>query len=250
MFPSIEIGIFTIPSYILLVGIGFSVGAFLADRFSCSFEITKKDSFYLVLAAEIGVIIGGKILFLLTNLSRLNCWFIRYRLMIFAKTGFVFYGGLIGTVIAVLIFSKIRKININNSLSLVLFLTPIVHGFGRIGCLLAGCCFGYEYDGLFSVINKGVNRFPVQLLEAILDFLLFTILYFFRKQSKKNINVISGYFVGYGIIRIITEYFRADIHRGFIFGISISTWISFVRIIGGFILILKDRILFKKSNSI
>lgn len=250
MFPTIKIGFFLIPSYIVLVGLGFSIGSFLADKYAESFGLEKCNSFHLVLATEIGVIIGGKILYLLINIANLSSWFKKYGFMTFIKTGFVFYGGLIGAIVATFIFSKIKKINFSNSISLVLFLTPIVHGFGRIGCLLAGCCYGIEYNGLFSVTIKGINRFPVQLLESILNFLMFFIFYFLKKQKKNNFNVVPCYFIGYGIIRIITEHFRADIQRGFVAHISISFWISIILVITGILLIIIERRLFKKSNSI
>ena len=120
----------------------------------------------------------------------------------------------------------------------------IAHAFGRIGCLMAGCCHG-TYLGKNPVaggvymdgVKNGLGYYiPAQLYEAIFLFLLFgvlTLLYF--KRSNLTMPV---YLISYGIWRIIIEFFRGD-DRGFtLLGLSPSQWQSFVFILAGIGLIL------------
>lgn len=245
MYPTIHFLNLSISSYILLVGIGFSFGSFITDKFSYLWDIQKKKAYYMVLAAEIGTIIGGKILFLLTSISKLPYLFSKYGIFTLIKTGFVFYGGLIGASLFVIVYAKLKKENVNNFLCLMFFATPLVHFFGRLGCLFSGCCYGIEYKGPLSINLNGIDRFPVQLLEASLNLMLFFGFIFFRNRSCLKRNIISIYLISYGAFRLITESLRGDLHRGFVGWISISTVISLLCISLGVILLMR-KIYFNK----
>ncbi len=119
----------------------------------------------------------------------------------------------------------------------------IAHGFGRIGCLMAGCCHGAYYgdEHVFGTIYMDGAKYgwgyytPTQLYEAIFLFVLaavLTILYF------KRCNIImSLYLIGYGIWRFIIEYFRAD-YRGFGETLYPSQWMSIIFVAGAIALLL------------
>ena len=66
-------------------------------------------------------------------------------------SGFVFYGGLFGGILGYYLGVKIAKCNFSDFVSFFVFIVPLVHGFGRIGCFCAGCCYGIPYEGFFSV---------------------------------------------------------------------------------------------------
>ena len=120
----------------------------------------------------------------------------------------------------------------------------VAHGFGRLGCLMAGCCHGAFlseepiFGGIFMHTPKSGSGYfvPTQLYEALFLFALaivLSILYF--KQSNL---IMPIYLIAYGIWRIFIEFFRTD-ERGFIFlGLAPSQWMSFIFIAGGVAMIL------------
>jgi phosphatidylglycerol:prolipoprotein diacylglycerol transferase len=109
---------------------------------------------------------------------------------------------------------------------------PLFHFFGRIGCFLAGCCFGIESSFGFtfnhSIVDEanGINRFPVQLLEAFINILLFFILDVFRRKKLFKQNIIYLYLLLYSFARFFIEFLRGDVYRGFFFVLSTSQIIS------------------------
>ena len=110
----------------------------------------------------------------------------------------------------------------------------IAHGFGRIGCLFAGCCHGHvttEWYGIWNA-EAGAKTVPIQLYEAIFLFLLsgVMILLLFKFQLKDKMAI---YLVSYGIWRFIIEYFRDDYRGNFIPGISPSQFWCIIMILGG-----------------
>ena len=110
----------------------------------------------------------------------------------------------------------------------------IAHGFGRIGCLFAGCCYGHESHEWYSVYshNAGHNVIPVQLYEAIFLFVLsgVLILMLYKFKSKDELAV---YLVSYGIWRFVIEFFRDDYRGSFVGNLSPSQFWSILMVIGG-----------------
>lgn len=230
MFPNLHVFSFIVPLYPLCVAAGFLIGTVIVMYLGKKLEISENKSFILMCFVEIGVILGGKILFLVVNIHNLARIFENLGfLAVFTKTGFVFFGGVFGGIIAVLAFSKIYKFLFREILSLVLSVAPLIHAIGRIGCLCAGCCYGIEWARQTAIFIHNAYRFPIQLLEALLNLILFFILQVFFIQKKEFI--IPLYFGGYGIIRFFCEFFRGDMQREFIGVLSVSSWISIVCIL-------------------
>lgn len=247
MFPEISILNLTVPIYPICVATGFFVGTLILSYFAKKYDFPEKLVFPLMCFTESGVIIGGKILFLLINFSILPKYYSKFGfLRLFTRTGFVFYGGLFGAIVSILLFSKIYNFPFSASLSAVCFVTPLVHFFGRLGCFFSGCCYGIEYAGFCSVYIHGSNRFPVQLVEAILNLLLFLVLQIILRKNK---SVIFPYFLGYGIIRLVCESLRGDESRGFIGPLSVSAWISIMFIVMSFcVILIRSKNLLEKNR--
>lgn len=240
MFPELHIFSVIIPMYVLCVATGFLVGTIILYFDFQKIHINAKYVFRLMCFVETGVIIGGNFFYLVVNISKLQRYFYSFGFTgIFTKSGFVFYGGLLGGVFSIWLFSKVYRQSFKDFLIYELSVAPMIHAFGRIGCFFAGCCYGIKYDGLLSIYINGTNRFPVQLLESFLLVFLFFILQLFLFKHKSY--VIPAYFSGYGLIRVICEFLRGDVTRGFIGKFSISTWISIFCIVIGIIFIFISR---------
>lgn len=85
---------------------------------------------------------------------------------------------------------------------------PLGHGFGRIGCLMAGCCHGAASDHGIFFRNLGYRAVPTQLYEALFLFALSAALWFFVKRFPGRGAAV--YFLSYGIWRFFIEFLRAD----------------------------------------
>ena len=158
--------------------------------------------------------------------------------------GMVFYGGLIFALISGVVFCKVRKINIDLFSQCFAPAIPLFHCFGRIGCFFSGCCYGIESQIGFTSTNaivescNGVNRFPVQLLEAGFNLILFFILIIFFYKGIFASNLIYVYLISYSVIRFFDEFLRGDIHRGIWLGLSTSQWISVALFIFSIIMLM------------
>lgn len=119
----------------------------------------------------------------------------------------------------------------------------IAHAFGRIGCLMSGCCHGaylgktYVFGGVWMKTNQGSGFFvPTQLYEALFLFVLFavlSVLYF------KNNNILMPiYLIAYAIWRMFIEFFRADERGAVILGLAPSQWQSVVFVVVGVAILL------------
>lgn len=112
---------------------------------------------------------------------------------------------------------------------------PLFHTIARIGCFLAGCCYGIERETPLSVkytnLENGVNvtamRIPVQLIEAGFNFVLFIyLLILVKKDEWKTKHILYRYLLIYSTMRFFLEFIRGDTARGVICGISFSQVIA------------------------
>ena len=137
-----------------------------------------------------------------------------------ATTGATFYGGLIGGagsflliyfVGGFLVLKDREHVKCFFSLSeIAAGSIALAHGFGRIGCLFAGCCYGRVTDAWYGVYNiyLGKSTVPVQLFEAAFLFALaFYMCYRLGKQQKGNLGI---YLIAYAAWRFFAEYLRDD----------------------------------------
>lgn len=240
MYPYIHIGHIQIPTYGTLIEIAFIIGVYLAMRRAPIYHIRKEHILFASLYAGIGLILGAKLLYALSVLPvvlKNQALFAADKVFLlkYMTEGFVFYGGLIGVCIAVWIYSRQTKTPLLPLGNLMIPVIPFIHSIGRIGCFSAGCCYGLVYDGPLYVLFpedaivsgvSGFPRFPVQLLESLLNMLLFLFLYYYSRKPRKDGRIIGIYLISYAFIRFLLEFLRGDSVRGIFFGLSVSQWIS------------------------
>lgn len=253
MLPYINIFGRTYAMYGVLGFIGISVAiCFGVFYFSKFYNIKREDIFYCSMFALIGIGIGAKLLYILTIMPEIiqNFDNLDFKTLIprILQGGFVFYGGLIGGILGILVYSKVFKISFEK-LSMILIPTvPIFHVIGRIGCLCAGCCYGKEYHGFGNIIfyntqhaPLGVPLFPMQIVESICNLIIFIIILATYNKYKGTYKTIALYFVLYSIVRFTLEFYRGDTVRGVILGLSTSQWISIVVFAIGIILFVREK---------
>ncbi len=223
MYPYIHI---LIPSYtaMALVGGIIAIG-FMYVRLE-KFGIPFSTFIFMLFWCMIGGITGSKVLFaatqipwLIDNLTLENIiWFI-------PGSGFVYYGGLFGVVATIYILTRREHELRNRIFQLSAPAIPLFHSFGRIGCFMAGCCYGKEMKEPFSLGIFEFTRIPVQLLESIAEILLFVLL-LIAERKKRGADLLGIYLLAYAVLRFADEFLRGDGIRGIYFGISTAQWIS------------------------
>ncbi len=173
--------------------------------------------------AIVGAIIGGKVLFALTYFN-----YEEYTISnIFS--GFVFYGGFIGSVLGIHICCKKHNKETLDILDVYVSILPLGQAIGRIGCYFNGCCYGKIYAGFlawpYNINGEQYYVFPTWFIEALFCFTLF-IFFFFKCNKEKSGWYVAYYMIMYASFRFILEFYRGDEIRGIWHGVSTSQAIS------------------------
>lgn len=223
-----QIGVLTIYSYGLMIAIGIMVGLFLARRQAAREGIDPDKimdiTFYILLVA----LIGSRLLFVLMNFEE----YADNPIQIFKiwEGGLVFYGGFLPAAAIGIWYIKRLGLPLWKVTDIFAPSIAIGHAFGRIGCFLAGCCYGrpstlpwaVTFTDPRSLAPQGIPLHPAQLYSSLGLFALFTFLMFLRKKRTFHGEVFWSYALGYSIVRFFEEFMRGD-PRGSILGGLLST---------------------------
>lgn len=270
MYPDITIFGKTFGIYALIaVAAGMLVGVLMCRRVS-RLGLDDNDAIMFLLCVVGGVLVGGSVLYALTNLQFVPRLFASGSFGEFINNfnllfgGSVFYGGLLGGSLTGWLYTKYKHLDKTVYLDTIAPLIPLFHGFARIGCFFGGCCYGIESHIGFVVHNNpyipalnGVRRFPVQLLESAGEFAIFMILQIlyskiWRNKPKSDDDspaqkmrgrLLPLYLILYPILRFFDEFLRGDEIRGFVFNglLSTSQFISIILFIVGIIWLVVSR---------
>lgn len=176
----------------------------------------------LLFYAALGVILGGRLGY---TLFYKPSYYLRHPLEVFAiwEGGMSFHGGLLGVVVAVVLFCRFRKLSILLVGDIMVTAATVGLGFGRIGNFINGELWGRVTDVPWAMVFPYAGplpRHPSQLYEAFLEgVVLFTILWFLNKKNPPNGVPFFSFFFFYGLFRFVVEFFRQpDAHLGFLWG--------------------------------
>lgn len=228
-----------ISAYVVAAIVGLLIAGAFVYKMCDRHGLDNVSAVFLLLFSAVGVLIGGHLMYAVTNIDKLYLFgriqnfddFILVIQIIFG--GQVFYGGLFGGIAAGCIYAKASHLkSFGGYADLCAAAVPLFHVFGRIGCFLGGCCYGIESDFGFTFYHStveqanGVCRFPVQLFEAGFNLLLFIFILILLEKSKFKNHLFMVYLPIYAAGRFVLEFFRGDEYRGFLFGLSTSQLIS------------------------
>ena len=239
---------FEIRWYSLAYIFGIIIGWLLCKKiFIKDTKINEKFDDYLTYSI-LGIIIGGRLGYILFyNFNYyLNNFFDIFKIW---HGGMSFHGGLLGIIIASILFAKKNNQNPFIYMDLVSLVAPIGIFFGRLANFINSELYGTVSDVPWSVIFVKVDnltRHPSQLYEAFLEgIILFLLLIYFRKKNYLlKPGTISGLFlIFYSIFRFFVEFYRVpDEHIGYLaFNLSTGQIVSVVfLIIGTIVFYLKN----------
>ncbi len=235
-----EIGPVTIYSYGLMIAIGFIAALGLCLRRAPRFGLDTEEVWNFWYICLIGGLLGAKLLYIIIEFRNIIDSTLSFSDI---ATGFVVYGGIIGGALSIYGYCRFRKLNFWKYIDLIAPAVPLAQGFGRIGCFLAGCCYGRPTDARFGVVFEtspfapnSTSVIPTQLLSSLGDFAIAGIILWMA--SRKHAEGILGgvYFVLYGVGRFAIEFLRND-PRGTVGFLSTSQFISIFIVAVGIILI-------------
>lgn len=239
MFPGFEIFGRFVGSYMILALVGIFTACPLGIHYYKKFTGDDLSLIFVYLFSAIGVFVGMHLLYGVTM--------IKYIPELFHATGFVnfwqrfavifggsvFYGGLIGGLIAGFISARVQRLPLDIVTDCSAPVIALLHGFARVGCFLGGCCYGIEWEPGITFTNalvesaNGVPRVPVQLFEAGFEFALFVVLWvLLTRTNRLRGRLLALYLLIYPVGRFFLEFLRGDEYRGFLFGLSTSQIIS------------------------
>lgn len=242
-FPNIDPVIISIgPLAIHWYGLGYVVGILFGWWYSKRLLVTQhlwadgkppmtpEDIDDFLIWAAVGVVAGGRIGYVVFyDLYR----YVQNPLDIFAlwQGGMSFHGGMLGVILAMVLFSRSRGIHSWSMLDTVAAGVPVGLGLVRVANFINSELWGRTSDVAWAVYfpNGGPEpRHPSQLYEAVLEglFLFAFLRYLTHSRLKlKNPRYVGGGFVaGYGVCRIIVEFFREpDAHIGYLAGGWLTT---------------------------
>ena len=197
-------------------------------------QMSAADMEDLLFYGVIGVILGGRLGFCLFYQPE---WYLTHPLDIFKvwQGGMSAHGGIIGSILAIFVFARIREKRFLVVADFVAPLVPLGLMFGRIGNFINGELWGraaspdLPWAMIFKHSGTLVPRHPSQLYEAFLEgALLFTVLWIFSRKPRATGAVGALFCMGSGLVRFIVEYFREpDSYLGLgLFGLSRGQWLS------------------------
>jgi len=227
----------SIYSYGFFIAMGILVSFWYALKQVKKFNLSADELSSLYMWTILASFVGGKLFFYFEEFDK---YLADPALMLkLTGGGFVFYGSLIFAVPTMIWWLKRRKLPTREFLDIVAFIGPIVHGIGRIGCFMAGCCHGKVCDNVLGVtfshpesLARPLHQplYPTQLFDVGINVIILIVLFLLlnRKQFAGQLFLI--YIVLYAIGRSINEIFRGDEARGFVFGgiLSHSQFIAIV----------------------
>ena len=225
MYPYIHI---ILPSYMVMALIGgFFAVCFIFSRID-KYEILFTDFIKMFLLCMIGGVVGSKVLFAITQIPWLIKHFsIENMILLIPQSGFVFYGGLFGVIFTLMFLTRNDADMRKKVFEISVPAMPLFHAFGRIGCFLAGCCYGKKLSTPIVIGTIEFARIPVQIIESMAEFILFIVLFILSKKNR-DIDLLRIYLVIYAVIRFADEFLRGDKIRGIYGGVPTAQWISLI----------------------
>ncbi len=238
-----KIGSITVHGYGLMIAVGIIVAYIV-----CEYRVKKRGenpdtAFNLALCALISGIVGAKLLFYIVEIKSIIQ---DPSILLDIANGFVVYGGIIAGVLACYLYCRIKKLDWLKWFDLVMPEIALAQGFGRLGCLLAGCCYGVETTSAIHIVFTDspiapnfVKLVPTQIFSSAANFMNFFVLVFIIPHIVKKKGSVTAFFlIFYSAGRFIIEFFRGDLERGAVGVLSTSQFISIFVFAGAVALLL------------
>ena len=239
MYPELfSLGPVTIYSYGVLLAASYLLGLWLAMRRAKRWGLDANRVLDLGIYIIIAALIGAKLLLLIVDFDQFNNS--PADLLTLARSGGVFYGGLILAVVVAFWYIARHRLPFWTTCDVFAPGIALGHVTGRLGCLAAGCCYGTPTDVPWAITFTnplaaanvgtplGIPLHPTQIYEAGAELIILVLLLTTERRGRTFAGrTFWAYMFLYALSRFIVEIYRGD-PRGEMFGFSTSQVISLV----------------------
>ena len=228
-----QVGQLTVYSYGVLIGLGTLLAIVWPVRLAAQEGIPPQKVEGLGLVIVVSAVVGSKLLTALDYPGFYSGdWSLLWREVL--NRGGVFYGGLLLALATSALFFRLNHLPGWKIADCVAPGLALAQGIARVGCFLAGCCWGIPTQLPFGVtftseqahsitgVPLGVKLHPTQLYEAALVLLAIPFLLRLRQHKSFDGEVVLAYILYYGVVRFFLEFLRGD-PRGSYFNDLLST---------------------------
>lgn len=234
------IGPVTAHTYGLLIWIGVIAALLVGERRAKKRQMDADALWSMTFLCVLFGFLGAKLLFCMVEWKKL----LENPLHVLKGNGFVVYGGILAGVLTAYLYCRKKKLTFLDYFDLMLPSVALAQGFGRIGCFMAGCCYGRETDAFWGIAFRnsdyapnGVKLIPTQLISSAGLFLIAAVLFCYAKKQRKRGKVGALYLILYSIGRFLVEFLRDD-YRGSVGIFSTSQFISLFILTAGIVLFI------------
>ena len=247
-----SVGPLSIPTYGVLVAIGFLVGLYLVGRLSKRAGLDPDRMTNLGLWVVLAAIIGAKVFMVFADFG--TYWHDPGRLFSLSllRAGGIFYGGLLGALGVAVWYSRKHGLPGLQTADIFAPAVAVGHSIGRLGCFAAGCCWGKPTSLPWGVaftdpaahdfvgVPLNVHLHPTQPYEAGGTLAVGLLLLRLIGRPHRPGAVFAWYLVLYSSFRLGVEFLRAETSRNFPFDgpLSVTQWVAVVLVVAGAALLL------------
>ena len=235
--------------YGVMMALAFLAGLWTATRRARRVNVSGDIIADVTLWLMAGSIIGARLVYVTTYWKQEFADQPFSEVFMIQHGGLVYYGGLIGATMAGAIYLTWKKLPVWKIADILAPSIALGSVFGRIGCLLNGCCYGRACDLPWAIHfpadheTHGVGVHPTEIYDALLNLMLYVFLAWLFRRKKFDGQIFAFYLIGYALCRFTVELFRGDypadhIHAGlftpaqlvslpiFIAGIALAFFLS------------------------
>lgn len=237
-----------VKSYGLTLAISFALGMWLSVRRARPHGISAETVLDLIFGVLIASIIGVRALYVVTHATEFDPW---YRALFIWDGGLTLYGGILAATATV--WWMCRRRGIPFLVIADTFAPGVMLGIGitRIGCFLAGCCFGkpttcalavhFPADAPASLTFGGRAVHPTQLYASAAGFAIFGLLLLSERRSLGRGATFGLFLALYGVARLVEDMFRYYEPGQVLMGLSNNQWLSAVLVVAGALVVFRAR---------
>ncbi len=218
-----KIGSWPVHWYGVLVALGFLAGLWTASRRAPRSGLTSEQVGDAGPWLILGTVLGARSLYVGSYWEEKFAGRPWWEMFMVQNGGLVYYGGLIGASLALMLFCRFRKVPLWKLADVLAPSIALGYVFGRLGCLMNGCCYGSQCalpwaityprsaNDTFPVdAERGLPVHPTQVYDSLLNLALYCFLAWLYRRKKFDGQVFAAYLICYALTRSFVEYFRGD----------------------------------------
>jgi len=239
-----HLGPFTIHWYGVMMAVAFLTGLWTASRWGRHDGVPPERILDLGPWLIIGAILGARTLYVISYWHEQFAGKPISEIFMVQHGGLVYYGGLIGASLAFALYARLKALPIWKGADILAPSVALGYVFGRIGCLLNGCCYGrvcelpwaIHFPPDHATYPNGVH--PTQIYDSLLSLCLYGALAWLYRRKTFDGQVFGTYLVCYAVLRSVVEMFRGDYPQYYLGGwVTPAQLVSVGVLAGGLILL-------------